>query len=67
MGAEGSQTRPDLASTAVHARSELNTATANLLGGQLLQGTWQRHSSKGYVELTGYATRLDTLLSARTP
>lgn len=49
---------------------ELNTATATywegavafegMQQGQALQGT-------GYVELTGYADRLDALLSARTP
>ena len=49
---------------------ELNTATATYWEGAVtFQGTWQRHplQGKGYVELTGYANRLDALLSARTP
>lgn len=49
---------------------ELNTATATYWEGAVaFQGTWQQQplKGKGYVELTGYANRLDTLLSARTP
>lgn len=49
---------------------ELNTATATYWEGAVaFQGTWQDQplNSKGYVELTGYANRLDSLLSARTP
>jgi predicted secreted hydrolase len=49
---------------------ELNTATATYWEGAVaFQGTQQERSlhGQGYVELTGYADRLDAVLSARTP
>lgn len=49
---------------------ELNVATATYWEGAVgFKGTQagQILEGKGYVELTGYADRLDTLLSARTP
>ncbi len=49
---------------------ELNTATATYWEGAVaFEGTWQEQplEGKGYVELTGYADRLDTLLADRTP
>ncbi|MBD2020562.1 lipocalin family protein, partial [Leptolyngbya sp. FACHB-36] len=49
---------------------ELNTATATYWEGAVAFQGEQRGQplqGKGYVELTGYADRLDTLLSARTP
>jgi predicted secreted hydrolase len=49
---------------------ELNVATATYWEGAVgFDGVQQDQplQGKGYVELTGYATRLDTLLSARTP
>jgi predicted secreted hydrolase len=49
---------------------ELNVTTATYWEGAVdFKGTRQGKTvnGKGYVELTGYAGRLDTLLSARTP
>ncbi|HEY9631166.1 MAG TPA: lipocalin-like domain-containing protein [Coleofasciculaceae cyanobacterium] len=49
---------------------ELNTATATYWEGAVAFQGSSRHQpiqGKGYVELTGYADRLDALLSARTP
>lgn len=49
---------------------ELNVATATYWEGAVeFAGTQQDEAlhAKGYVELTGYADRLDALLSARTP
>ena len=49
---------------------ELNTSTATYWeGATAFTGTVQNQSvqGEGYVELTGYATRLDSLLSASTP
>lgn len=49
---------------------ELNVATATYWEGAVrFNGNQDEHSlnGAGYIELTGYATRLDTVLSARTP
>lgn len=49
---------------------ELNTSTATYWEGAVaFQGSLQDHpvQGEGYVELTGYATRLDSLLSASAP
>lgn len=49
---------------------ELNVSTATYWeGATTFQGTREDHpvQGRGYVELTGYATRLDSLLSASTP
>ncbi|EKQ67654.1 putative secreted hydrolase [Leptolyngbyaceae cyanobacterium JSC-12] len=49
---------------------ELNTSTATYWEGAVaFQGTLQNQplQGKGYVELTGYADRLDTILSASAP
>ncbi|MEP1077543.1 hypothetical protein NDI52_19270 [Leptolyngbya sp. PL-A3] len=49
---------------------ELNTSTATYWeGATAFKGTLQDQAiqGEGYVELTGYATRLDSLLSASTP
>lgn len=52
------------------ADQELNTSTATYWeGATAFRGTLQDQpiQGEGYVELTGYATRLDALLSASTP
>ncbi|WP_448560870.1 lipocalin-like domain-containing protein [Trichothermofontia sp.] len=52
------------------ADQELNTTTATYWEGAVAfqgQMAHQPIQGKGYVELTGYATRLDNLLSERTP
>jgi len=49
---------------------ELNTSTATYWeGATAFEGTFQDQpiQGKGYVELTGYSTRLDSLLSTSTP
>lgn len=52
------------------ADQELNTSTATYWEGAVaFTGSWQQQPlrGKGYVELTGYANRLDSLLAERTP
>lgn len=52
------------------ADQELNTSTATYWEGAVAfngQKNQQLLNAKGYVELTGYANRLDNLLSERTP
>ncbi|MBD2088818.1 hypothetical protein H6F67_02940 [Microcoleus sp. FACHB-1515] len=59
-----------LTAQALMPNQELNTATATYWEGAVgFQGSWQDQPlrGQGYVELTGYADRLDSLLAERTP
>jgi predicted secreted hydrolase len=59
-----------LQAQAMMSNQELNVATATYWEGAVEFAGTQGDTvlnGKGYVELTGYVTRLDTLLSARTP
>ncbi|MFM7428240.1 MAG: lipocalin family protein, partial [Elainella sp.] len=59
-----------LQAKAMMPNQELNVATATYWEGAVaFEGTQSNNplNGKGYVELTGYVNRLDTLLSARTP
>ena len=59
-----------LTAQALMPNQELNTATATYWEGAVgFEGSWQDQPlrGQGYVELTGYADRLDSLLADRTP